>query len=561
MAKRKKGLRTVEFIRRYGRTFMLVFSVMFLITVFYGLGSYSLGGRGAVPEEKDKVIQIGKAYSMDTLTFRRLYQDRMYRWRQVLPFAKVSPVQKLAVRKGVIDDAVDTYILSTEAKKKGIKVDRKEMEEVIRQDKSAQTLPVSTTGKEEEKITLVSLIKRWFKKDESQELFMTWVRAEYGSYPKYLESREALILSDKMQARLLEEIRTQQLQEAKKKAEEILEKLQKGEDFATLAKENSDDFSSKNNGGDMGWKKRNALPPEVAEFAFSSPVGTRKLIQSGREGYHIVEILGRKEAKGPDFEKQRLKMKQEILTRKQQSARARGDTSPPEVSDLEIQQEYEEVHLRQILFRVSPEMKLEEKVQELRTQYPVRIYDDYYLYNQMMSQNRLNDAIRTLQTLAEKRPDSPDVYFFLGDAYEKLYMQSSDRTKPEAQENLKKMLENYGKAAEKSEEALEPDAWIYLSLGRAYTFAGQKEKAVEAYKKAADNAGKDSMLLMNIQRQLEFLGQSDLVEQIKIKREAIQKEQQELVAAQRKSAEKAPENQRKNLSETKSEKNQPPATK
>jgi len=560
MAKRKKRLRTVEFIRRYGRTFMLVFSVMFLITVFYGLGSYTSGGRSTAPEERDKVIQIGKAYSMDTLTFKRLYQDRISRLKQMLPFTKMSPAQKLAVRKGVIDDAVDTYILSTEAKKRGIKIDRKEMEEAIRQDKLAQTLPVSSEGKEES-ITLVSLIKSWFKKDESEEFFMTWVRAEYGSYPKYLESRRSIILSDKMRARLLEEIRSKQLEEAKKKAEGVMQKLQKGEDFATLAKENSEDWSSKGNGGDMGWKKRSALPPEVAEFAFSSPLGTRKLIQSGREGYHIVEILGRKEAKGLQFEKEKERIRQELLTRKQQSAQARGDTSPPQVTDLEVQQEYEEVHLRQILFRVSPEMELEKKVQELRTQYPVRIYDDYYLYTQMMSQNRLNDVVSTLKSMAEKYPDTPDVYFFLGDAYEKLYLQSPDRTKPEAQENLKKMVENYEKAAEKSEEALEPDAWIYLNLGRAYTFAGQREKAVEAYKKSADSAGKDSMLLMNIQRQLEYLGQSDLVEQIKVRREAIQKEQQELVTAQRKAAEKASENKAKNPSESKSEDSKSTASK
>lgn len=49
-----------------------------------------------------------------------------------------------------------------------------------------------------------------------------------------------------------EEVQAKAEEKAKKKAEEIIEKLNKGEDFSTLAKKYSDDDSTKDKGGDLG---------------------------------------------------------------------------------------------------------------------------------------------------------------------------------------------------------------------------------------------------------------------------------------------------------------------
>ena len=76
---------------------------------------------------------------------------------------------------------------------------------------------------------------------------------------------------------------------------EIHGKLVDGEDFATLARENSDDVSSANIGGDMGW-----ITPETYGARISQ---TLEAMQDGEisepfqteGGWHIMERLGMRE--------------------------------------------------------------------------------------------------------------------------------------------------------------------------------------------------------------------------------------------------------------------------
>src|SRR4051812_3982211 len=49
------------------------------------------------------------------------------------------------------------------------------------------------------------------------------------------------------------------------KAKELIAELDKGADFATLAKANSTDPSAQSNSGDLGWFTRDAMVPEFAD--------------------------------------------------------------------------------------------------------------------------------------------------------------------------------------------------------------------------------------------------------------------------------------------------------
>ncbi|MEA3460220.1 MAG: SurA N-terminal domain-containing protein [Chloroflexota bacterium] len=75
-------------------------------------------------------------------------------------------------------------------------------------------------------------------------------------------------------------------------AKEILARLQKGEDFALLAKRHSQDEFTKENGGDLGFFPRGGLiiAPELEEAAFALSPRGRKIVRS-EWGYHILEVL------------------------------------------------------------------------------------------------------------------------------------------------------------------------------------------------------------------------------------------------------------------------------
>jgi parvulin-like peptidyl-prolyl isomerase len=79
---------------------------------------------------------------------------------------------------------------------------------------------------------------------------------------------------------------------ARQRAETILARAQKGEDFAKLAKEYSVD-SSASRGGDIGFNTRDSLTPEYGDAAYSLPVGGIKMIKSSF-GYHIIKVTDKK---------------------------------------------------------------------------------------------------------------------------------------------------------------------------------------------------------------------------------------------------------------------------
>jgi len=83
---------------------------------------------------------------------------------------------------------------------------------------------------------------------------------------------------------------------AKKKAETLLASLQQGADFASLARESSDDLETKAKGGDLGWKDALGLPPLLASTVFNMKVGEISPPLETPRGYFIYKIEERSES-------------------------------------------------------------------------------------------------------------------------------------------------------------------------------------------------------------------------------------------------------------------------
>ncbi len=78
---------------------------------------------------------------------------------------------------------------------------------------------------------------------------------------------------------------------AEEKAEGILERLKKGEAFAELAQEFSEDPGSASRGGDLGVMQRGDLVPEFEEVAFGLEPGEISEIVRSRFGLHIIQLI------------------------------------------------------------------------------------------------------------------------------------------------------------------------------------------------------------------------------------------------------------------------------
>ena len=94
------------------------------------------------------------------------------------------------------------------------------------------------------------------------------------------------------------------------KAKELKAKLDAGEDFGKLAKENSTDTQSAEQGGDLGWFGAGKMVPPFEEAAYALKVNEISEPVKSDFGYHIIQVTDKKE-KQP-FEEVKDQMKEQL---------------------------------------------------------------------------------------------------------------------------------------------------------------------------------------------------------------------------------------------------------
>jgi parvulin-like peptidyl-prolyl isomerase len=85
------------------------------------------------------------------------------------------------------------------------------------------------------------------------------------------------------------------LVETEEEANEVVERLEQGDDFADLASELSADTASAISGGDLGFVPQGRFVAVVDEVVFSLPVGELSDPVESNFGWHVIEVLEREE--------------------------------------------------------------------------------------------------------------------------------------------------------------------------------------------------------------------------------------------------------------------------
>jgi peptidyl-prolyl cis-trans isomerase D len=93
-----------------------------------------------------------------------------------------------------------------------------------------------------------------------------------------------------------------EVEEIKKKAEEVLKQVKKGGKFEDLAKKYSEDPGSKDKGGDLSWITQGQTVPEFERTAFSLSPGQVSDLVKTQYGFHIIKVLEKETAHTKPFE-------------------------------------------------------------------------------------------------------------------------------------------------------------------------------------------------------------------------------------------------------------------
>jgi peptidyl-prolyl cis-trans isomerase C len=101
-------------------------------------------------------------------------------------------------------------------------------------------------------------------------------------------------------------------------AKKAIERLDKGEDFATVAKDLSKDPGSGQQGGDLGFFTREQMVPEFSEAAFKMEPGAVSKPVKSSFGWHVIKVEEKRERPVPTLDQVRDQITLYLTRKKQQ---------------------------------------------------------------------------------------------------------------------------------------------------------------------------------------------------------------------------------------------------
>lgn len=122
-----------------------------------------------------------------------------------------------------------------------------------------------------------------------------------------------------------------EVEAAKKKAEDLLARIRKGESFAELAKKFSQDPGSAKQGGDLGFFGRGVMDKAFEDAAFSLKVGEVSEPVRSTFGFHIIKLEGKRGGERKPFKEVRTQLEKDL---KHQRAADRYFSQAEELSNL-----------------------------------------------------------------------------------------------------------------------------------------------------------------------------------------------------------------------------------
>jgi parvulin-like peptidyl-prolyl isomerase len=249
----------------------------------------------------------------DWQTQRALYSSEEDAWMIDLIDQQLSyyyTERDLVDGEGPVDDMIQEELIRQAAAAQGIEVSPDEIDRAIEEEFGydrdspipSPTTTITSTSEvtATEQATPMSLAE--FKEQFAETLSALEERTGLTE-ADYREIMRTRLLTEKMEEFVGEQVPTSELQvrarhilvETQEEAHAVLERLEQGEDFATVAMELSTDTVSAEEGGELGWFPMGVMDTAFEEAAFSLAVGELSGVVESSYGFHIIQVEERDE--------------------------------------------------------------------------------------------------------------------------------------------------------------------------------------------------------------------------------------------------------------------------
>lgn len=216
----------------------------------------------------------------------------------------VNSEQMQALKSDVLESLIDRELLFQESKNNGIKIEEAEintkLDSIKKQFPSDEDFKKALGRMDIAEADLTSQIRRDLAVNQliAKQLADKITVPEKDIKSFYDDNPKAFIKPEQIKAsHILIKVDSQAEEskktEARKKIEDIQDKIKKGGDFAALAKESSQCPSSAG-GGDLGFFGRGQMAKPFEDAAFALAPGEVSSIVETSFGYHIIKLTDKK---------------------------------------------------------------------------------------------------------------------------------------------------------------------------------------------------------------------------------------------------------------------------
>jgi len=268
---------------------------------------------------KSATTNLGKVASVNRTVISQEEFDRALAYQQEIAAMKgltITDEQMPELKYELLESLIGNELLYQESQKSGIKVEEKEINEAYEAQKQKAQFKTDAEFEEALKQSKRSItsyrdqikqglaIDHFIKNKFTDNTIISDLEAKkyYDDNPSYFQ-QPAKVRASHIMIMVDSKADQPKKDEARKKIEQVMKRLKDGEDFAALAKEVSQDPSTKENGGDLNYFSKGQIGSQSFEdAAFALKKGEISDIVETGSGYHIIKLTDKMDAKTISYE-------------------------------------------------------------------------------------------------------------------------------------------------------------------------------------------------------------------------------------------------------------------